>query len=50
MVFGIFRYMYLVYQHHRGENTIDILLHDVSTILNALLYVAVTLLIVYKVI
>ncbi|MBK7265091.1 MAG: decaprenyl-phosphate phosphoribosyltransferase [Ignavibacteriales bacterium] len=50
VVFGIFRYMYLVYQHHRGENTIDILLHDVSTILNALLYVAVTLLIVYKVI
>ncbi len=50
VVFGIFRYMYLVYQHHRGENTIDILLHDGSTILNAILYVAVTLLIVYKVI
>lgn len=50
VVFGIFRYMYLVYQHHRGENTIDILLHDIPTILNALLYVVVTLLIVYKVI
>lgn len=50
VVFGIFRYMYLVYQHHRGENTIDILLHDLPTILNALLYVAVTLMIVYKVI
>ncbi|MBK8661161.1 MAG: hypothetical protein IPN18_04895 [Ignavibacteriales bacterium] len=23
---GMFRYMYVVYQHHRGENTIDILL------------------------
>lgn len=50
VVFGIFRYMYLVYQHHRGENTIDILLHDLPTIFNSLLYVAVTLLIVYKVI
>lgn len=50
VVFGIFRYMYLVYQHHRGENTIDIMLHDLPTILNSLLYVVVTLLIVYKVI
>lgn len=50
VVFGIFRYMYLVYQHHRGENTIDIMLHDIPTILNALLYITVTLLIVYKVI
>jgi 4-hydroxybenzoate polyprenyltransferase len=50
VVFGIFRYMYLVYQHHRGENTIEILMQDIPTILNSIFYVSATLLIVYKVV
>jgi len=49
VVFGIYRYMYLVYLHHRGESTIEILFKDIPTILNAVLYLAATILIVYKV-
>ena len=49
VVFGIYRYMYLVYLHHRGESTIEILFKDIPTILNAILYLSATILIVYKV-
>jgi len=50
VVFGIFRYMYLVYKHDQGENTTEIMLHDFPMIANILLYITVTLLIIYKVI
>ncbi len=50
VVFGIFRYMYLVYQYNKGESTIEILMQDVPTIVNAILYVSTTVLIVYKLI
>ncbi len=50
VVFGIFRYMYLVYKYDQGENTTEIMLHDVPMITNILLYAATTVLILYKVI
>jgi 4-hydroxybenzoate polyprenyltransferase len=50
VVFGIFRYMYLVYKFDQGENTTEIMLHDVPMITNILLYISATLLILYKVI
>jgi hypothetical protein len=49
VVFGIFRYMYLVYKYDQGENTTEIMLHDVPMITNILMYGAVTVLIIYKV-
>lgn len=50
VVFGIFRYMYLVYHKHQGENTIEVLLTDPQTIVNSILYITITLLVVYRVI
>ena len=50
VVFGIFRYMYLVYINKKGENTTEIMLTDLPMILNVLLYILTTTLIVYKII
>jgi hypothetical protein len=50
VVYGIFRYMYLVYKHDQGENTTEIMLSDVPMIVNILLYLIFTLQIIYKVI
>ncbi len=50
VVFGIFRYMYLVYINKKGENTTEILLTDLPMIFNVLLYILTTILIVYKII
>jgi 4-hydroxybenzoate polyprenyltransferase len=50
VVFGIFRYMYLVYINKMGENTTEIMLTDLPMILNILLYISVTTLIIYKII
>ncbi len=50
VVFGIFRYMYLVYIDKKGENTTEIMLTDLPMILNVLLYILATTLIIYKVI
>ncbi len=49
VVFGIFRYMYLVYKYDQGENTTEIMLHDVPMIVNILLYSAVVVVILYKI-
>lgn len=49
VVFGIFRYMYLVLQNQKGENTSEDLLHDPSMIVNIFLYILATVLIVYKI-
>lgn len=49
VVFGIFRYMYLVYHKHQGENTIEILLTDLPTIVNSTLYLLMTIVVVYNV-
>ncbi len=47
VVFGIFRYMYLVYMNKQGENTTQLLISDVQMIITVILYAAVTLLIIY---
>ncbi len=48
VVFGIFRYMYLVYMNNRGENTVDIMLTDIPMIVNVIIYIIATVLIIYK--
>ncbi len=48
VVFGIFRYMYLVHMSQKGENTTEIMITDVPMIINVLLYVLSTISIVYK--
>lgn len=47
VVFGIFRYMFLVYMNKQGENTTRILLSDLQMIVTVILYIAVTMLIIY---
>ena len=47
VVFGIFRYMFLVYMNKKGENTTRILVSDLQMIATVILYAAVTLLIIY---
>lgn len=49
VAFGIFRYMFLVYQNQKGENTVEILLEDKAMWLNGLAYAATTILIVYHI-
>lgn len=48
VVFGIFRYMYLVYVGQKGENAAEIILSDIPMIVNLILYVAAVTLILYK--
>ena len=50
VVFGIFRFMYLEYISGKGENTTRTLATDIPMIINFLLYVAATVLIIYKLI
>ena len=47
VVFGIFRYMFLVYMNKQGENTTQILLTDLQLMVTVILYGTVTLLIIY---
>lgn len=49
VVFGVFRYMYIVIKNNKGENTTEDLLTDFPMILNSLLYGIVTILIVYHI-
>lgn len=48
VVFGIFRYMYLVFIDKKGDNTVLILLTDIQMIINVFLYVLTTIYIIYK--
>lgn len=48
VVFGIFRFMYLEYLNQKGENTTQIMLTDIPMIMTVILYIATTVLIVYK--
>jgi len=50
VVFGIFRYMYLVHINKKGENTTEIMISDVPMIFTVLLYILTTTLIIYKII
>ena len=47
VVFGIFRYMYLVYINQKGENTTEVMITDPAMIVNVLLYILATTLIIY---
>ncbi|MCF8355608.1 MAG: decaprenyl-phosphate phosphoribosyltransferase [Melioribacteraceae bacterium] len=47
VVYGVFRYMYLVMKKERGENTTEIILSDLPMIINTLLYAAVVITIIY---
>ena len=48
VVFGIFRYMFLVYMNKKGENTVDIMLTDIPMIINVVLYILAIILIIYR--
>ncbi len=50
VVFGIFRYMYIVYINQQGENATEIMITDLPMIFNFLFYILTTILIVYKII
>ena len=45
MVFGVFRYLYLVYRHQRGGSPAEVLLTDLPTLVNILLWGATVILI-----
>jgi hypothetical protein len=47
VIFGVFRYMFLSYSQNMGESTIEILISDIPTIVNTILYILVVILIVY---
>ncbi len=49
VVFGIFRYMFLVYLHRQGENTSEIMVTDIPMILTVIAYIFATVLIVYRI-
>lgn len=49
VVFGIFRYMFLVYRFDKGENTTRIMVTDLPMIFTVISYVAVTVMIIYKI-
>lgn len=48
VVFGIFRYMYLVYIGKKGENTSELLLSDLAMVVNILLYIITVIAIIYR--
>lgn len=47
VIYGIFRYMYLVYKKDKGENVMELLISDLPMIINAVLFVAVVIYIIY---
>lgn len=47
VLYGVFRYLYLLYHRQLGGNPSDIVVHDRPLLLNTLLWLAVVLLIIY---
>lgn len=47
VVFGIFRYMYLVYINEEGENTTQIMMKDIPMIFTLIFYILIAVLIIY---
>ncbi len=47
VIFGIFRFMYLVHKKSQGENATEIMITDIPMIVNILLYALTTVFIVY---
>lgn len=48
VVFGIFRFMFLVHLNQKGENTSEVLGKDIPSLLNILFYALTVLLIIYS--
>jgi 4-hydroxybenzoate polyprenyltransferase len=48
VLYGIFRYLYLLYRRQLGGNPSDIVLRDRALLLNTLLWLAVVLIILYR--
>jgi 4-hydroxybenzoate polyprenyltransferase len=48
VVFGIFRYMFLVYMNNQGENTTKVMLTDKAMISTVIIYALVTTFILYR--
>lgn len=49
VVFGIFRYMFLVHIRKQGENTVELILNDYPMLINIILYIAAVVLLIYNV-
>jgi 4-hydroxybenzoate polyprenyltransferase len=47
VIFGIFRYMFLVYKKEVGENVAEALIKDIPMMINVLLFLATTIYIIY---
>jgi hypothetical protein len=47
VLFGIFRYLYLIYHKRRGEEPTDLILRDLPCLLNILLWLGAVILIIY---
>lgn len=47
VVFGIFRYMFLAYQNHKGENAAEAMITDIPMMLNLFLYILTVIIIIY---
>ena len=47
VLYGLFRYLYLVHQHNQGGSPEDVLLHDRHILTTVVLFVAVTLVVLY---
>ena len=48
VIFGIFRYMYIVFKKDKGENVVEAMITDSQMIVNALLYVGVVITFIYN--
>ncbi|MEW6195093.1 MAG: decaprenyl-phosphate phosphoribosyltransferase [Bacteroidota bacterium] len=47
VVFGIFRYMFLVHKGNKGENVAEVILSDLPMIVNSLLFIASAFYVIY---
>ncbi len=47
VLFGILRYMFLVYQRNKGENAIEVILSDKPMLINIVLYIISVTMIIY---
>ena len=48
VLYGIFRYMYLIYQKKSGENPTDVILGDIGIIANIFLWLIACIVIIYR--
>jgi 4-hydroxybenzoate polyprenyltransferase len=48
VIYGIFRYMYLIHQKNLGESPTQIVTKDVSIIINSILWFVISFVIIYK--